>query len=113
MKAVQITDSYFGGSDSCGIHATRVRTLCCESDGEPLVMPMDLKNLFEHPPEGGSDTDYTLETDKTSADGDGDPNETALQCVVLVSPEALQISLGKRDGSRWDVFDCHDSISSG
>ncbi|KAI8154287.1 Chitotriosidase-1 [Colletotrichum sp. SAR 10_70] len=99
--------------DNCSIHTTRVRTFCCESDGEPLVMPVDLKNLFEHPPESGSDTDYTLETDKTSADGDGDPNESAFQCVVRVSPEALQISLGKRDGSRWDVFDCHDSISSG
>ncbi|CAI0650579.1 unnamed protein product [Colletotrichum noveboracense] len=113
MKTVQITDSYFGGSDNCGIHTTRVRTFCCESDGEPLFLPVDLKNLFEHPPEGGSDTDFTLETDKTSADGDDDPNEAAFQFVVLVSPEALQISLDKRDGSHWDVFDCHDSISEG
>ncbi|KAF0317756.1 glycosyl hydrolases family 18 protein, partial [Colletotrichum asianum] len=100
METVQITDS-------------RVRTFCCESDGEPLILPMDLKNLFEHPPKGGSNTDFTLETDKTSANGDDDPNEAAFQFVVLVSPEALQISLDKRDGSHWDVFDCHDSISEG
>ncbi|KAI8237197.1 Chitotriosidase-1 [Colletotrichum sp. SAR 10_86] len=101
------------GSDNCSIHTTRVRTFCCESDGEPLILPVDLKNLFEHPPKGGSDTDFTLETDKTSANGDDDPNETAFQFVVLVSPEALQISLDKRDGSHWDVFNCHDSISEG
>jgi chitinase len=113
MRTVQITDSYFGGSDNCGPHPDRVRTFCCESDGEPLFLPVDLKNLFEHPPEGGSDTDFTLNTDKTSAGGDDDPNEAAFQFVVLVSPEALQVSLDKRDGSHWDVFDCHDSVSEG
>ncbi|OHF04585.1 hypothetical protein CORC01_00056 [Colletotrichum orchidophilum] len=113
MKTVQITDSYFGGSDNCGRHLTRVRTFCCESDGEPLFLPVDLKNLFEHPPEGGSDTDFTLKTDKTSDGGDDDPNDAAFQFVVLVSPEALQVSLDKRDGSHWDVFDCNDSVSEG
>ncbi|KAF1922183.1 glycoside hydrolase family 18 protein, partial [Didymella exigua CBS 183.55] len=113
MKTVQITDSYFGGSETCGIHTTRVRTFCCESDGEPLFLPVDLKNLFEHPPEGGSDTDFTLETDKTSDGGNDDPNDAAFQFVVLVSPEALQVSLDKRDGSHWDVFDCNDSVSEG
>ncbi|EQB54270.1 hypothetical protein CGLO_05919 [Colletotrichum gloeosporioides Cg-14] len=92
MKTVQITDS---------------RT------ASPLSCPWTSKNLSEHPPKGDSDTDFTLETDKTSANGDDDPNEAAFQFVVLVSPEALQISLDKRDGSHWDVFDCHDSISEG
>jgi chitinase len=113
MRTVQITDSYFGGSETCGIHANRVRTFCCESDGEPLFLPVDLNNLFEHPPEGGSDTDFTLKTDKTSDGGDDNPNEAAFQFVVLVSPEALQQSLDKRDGSHWDVFDCNDSVSEG
>ncbi|EUC34079.1 glycoside hydrolase family 18 protein [Bipolaris zeicola 26-R-13] len=113
MKTVQITDSYFGGSDTCGAHIDRVRTFCCESDGDPLFLPVDLKNLFEHPPEDGSDTDFIFKTDKTSDDGDDNPNEAAFQFVVLVSPEALQISLDKRDGSNWDVFDCNDSISEG
>lgn len=113
MKTVQITDSYFGGSETCGIHADRVRTFCCESDGEPLFLPVPLGNLFEHPPEGGVDTDFTLETDKSSAGGDTDPNEAAFQFVVLVSPEELQVSLDKRDGSHWDVFDCHDGVTEG
>ncbi|KAK2597436.1 hypothetical protein QQS21_005984 [Conoideocrella luteorostrata] len=113
MKTVQITDSYFGGSETCGIHFERVRTFCCESDGEPLFLPVPLKNLFEHPPEGGVDTDFTLKTDKSSANGDDDPNDAAFQFVVLVSPEELQISLDKRDGSHWDVFGCKDSVSEG
>ncbi|KAJ1326789.1 chitinase [Microdochium nivale] len=113
MKTVQITDSYFGGSDTCGIHLDRVRTFCCESDGEPLFLPVPLKNLFEHPPDGGVDTDFTLETDKSSAGGNDDPNDAAFQFVVLVSPEELQISLDKRDGSHWDVFDCLDAVTEG
>ncbi|PVH71895.1 glycoside hydrolase family 18 protein [Cadophora sp. DSE1049] len=113
MKTVQITDSYFGGSETCGIHVDRVRTFCCESDGEPLFFPVPLGNLFEHPPEGGVDTDFTLETDKSSANGDTDPNEAAFQFVVLVSPEELQVSLDKRDGSHWDVFDCNDAVTEG
>ncbi|WDK22883.1 hypothetical protein CGRA01v4_14174 [Colletotrichum graminicola] len=91
MRTAKITDSYFGGSDNCGAHLDRVRTFCCESDGEPLFLP----------------------TDKTSAGGDDDPNEAAFQFVVLVSPEALQIPLDKRDGSSWVVFDCNGSISEG
>ncbi|KXJ87068.1 oviduct-specific glyco protein, partial [Microdochium bolleyi] len=113
MKTVQITDSYFGGGETCGHHLARVRTYCCESDGEPLFLPVPLKNLFEHPPDGGTDTDFLLETDKSSAGGDTDPNEAAFQFVVLVSPETLQISLDKRDGSHWDVFDCNDAVTEG
>ncbi|KAH7038382.1 glycosyl hydrolases family 18-domain-containing protein [Microdochium trichocladiopsis] len=112
MNTVQITDSYFGGGETCGWH-DRVRTFCCESDGEPLFLPVPLKNLFEHPPDGGLDTDFTLETDKSSANGDTDPNEAAFQFVVLVSPEELQVSLDKRDGSHWDVFDCNDAVTEG
>ncbi|KAJ1325255.1 chitinase [Microdochium nivale] len=113
MKSVQLTDSFFGGGETCGIRFERRRTFCCESDGEPLFLPVPLKNLFEHPPSGGSDTDFSLETDKSSANGDTDPNEAAFQFVVLVSPEELQVSLDKRDGSHWDVFDCHDSVTEG
>ncbi|KAJ6785998.1 hypothetical protein PWT90_07634 [Aphanocladium album] len=113
MKTVQITDSYFGGGETCGGQLSRVRTFCCESDGEPLFLPVPLTNLFEHPPDGGVDTDFTLKTDKSSDHGDSDPNDAAFQFVVLVSPESLQVSLDKRDGSHWDVFECNDSVSEG
>ncbi|KAJ6785161.1 hypothetical protein PWT90_11165 [Aphanocladium album] len=84
MKTVQITDSYFGGGETCGIHLSRVCTFCCESDSEPLFLPVLLKNLFEHPPNGGVDTNFKLKTDKTSDNGDDNPNDAAFQLVVLV-----------------------------
>jgi chitinase len=114
MKTVQLTDSYFGGGETCGIQLSRVRTFCCESAGDPLFLPVPLGNLFQHPPEGESvDTDFSLETDKSSAGGDDDPNEAAFQFVVLASPEELQVSVDKRDGSHWDVFGCEDAVTEG
>ncbi|KAK4128908.1 glycoside hydrolase family 18 protein [Parathielavia appendiculata] len=114
MKFVQLTDSYFGGGETCGIQLSRVRTFCCESAGDPLFLPVPLGNLFEHPPDGDSvDTDFSLETDKSSASGDDDPNEAAFQFVVLASPEELQVSIDKRDGSHWDVFGCDDAVTEG
>lgn len=31
--------------------------------------------------------------------------------VVLTSPEQIQVSLDKRDGSHWELFDCFDAVS--
>ncbi|EEY23441.1 chitotriosidase-1 [Verticillium alfalfae VaMs.102] len=104
MKFVQLTDSYFGGGETCGGQLSRVRTFCCESAGDPLFLPVPLENLFEHPPDGDSvDTDFSLKTDDSSAGGDDDPNEAAFQFVVLASPDELQVSVDKRDGSHWDM----------
>ncbi|KAI0108573.1 glycosyl hydrolases family 18-domain-containing protein [Nemania sp. FL0031] len=109
MTYAQLTDSYFGGGETCGGQLSRVRTFCCEPSEDPLFLPVALGNLFQHPPEGDSvDTDFTLETDKTS-DSQQDPNDAAFQFVVLASPEELQVSLDKRDGSHWDIFSGCDS----
>lgn len=106
MKFVQLTDSYFGGGETCGWHDRR-RTFCCESAKDPLFLPVPLDRLFPHPPKGDSiDTDFTLEIDKSSVDGDDNPNEAAFQFVILASPDELQVSLDKRDGSHWEVFGC-------
>ncbi|KAG7139201.1 Chitotriosidase-1 like protein [Verticillium longisporum] len=114
MKFVQLTDSYFGGGETCGGQLSRVRTFCCESAGDPLFLPVPLENLFEHPPDGDSvDTDFSLKTDDSSAGGDDDPNEAAFQFVVLASPDELQVSVDKRDGSHWDVFGCEDAVTEG
>ncbi|ORY68195.1 glycosyl hydrolases family 18-domain-containing protein [Pseudomassariella vexata] len=109
MTYAQLTDSYFGGGETCGGQLSRVRTFCCESSEDPLFLPVPLGNLFEHPPEGNSvDTDFNLETDKDS-DSQQNPNDAAFQFVVLASPEELQVSIDKRDGSHWDVFSGCDS----
>ena len=31
--------------------------------------------------------------------------------VVLASPEEIQISLDKRDGSHWELFNCSNAVS--
>lgn len=109
MAYAQLTDSYFGGGETCGGQLSRVRTFCCEPSEDPLFLPVPLENLFQHPPSGDSvDTDFTLETDKES-DSQQDPNDAAFQFVVLASPEELQVSLDKRDGSHWDIFSGCDS----
>ncbi|KAG7121344.1 hypothetical protein HYQ44_004224 [Verticillium longisporum] len=114
MKFVQLTDSYFGGGETCGGQLSRVRTFCCESAGDPLFLPVPLENLFEHPPDGDSvDTDFSFKTDDSSAGGDDDPDEAAFQFVVLASPDELQVSVDKRDGSHWDVFGCEDAVTEG
>ncbi|KAF6809274.1 glycosyl hydrolases family 18 protein [Colletotrichum plurivorum] len=111
MTYAQLTDSYFGGGETCGIQLSRVRTFCCESAEDPLFLPVPLENLFEHPPDGDSvDTDFTLETDKDS-DSQQNPNDSAFRFVVLASPDELQVSLDKRDGSHWDVFSGCDAAT--
>lgn len=113
MTFAQLTDSYFGGGETCGIQLSRVRTFCCEPKDDPLFLPVPLENLFASPPSGDSvDTDFSLETDKAS-DSQQDPNDAAFQFVVLASPETLQVSLDKRDGSHWEVFGCADGVTEG
>ncbi|KAK0736846.1 glycosyl hydrolases family 18-domain-containing protein [Apiosordaria backusii] len=117
VKAVQLTDSYFGAGETCGWKIERVRVFCCEpAPGQRTFLPVPLANLFENPPSGDNlDTEFDLNVDKTSASGghDENPNDAAFQFVVLTSPEEIQISLDKRDGSHWDVFNCNDAVSEG
>ncbi|GME35753.1 Chitin-binding type 1 protein [Neofusicoccum parvum] len=119
VKSVQLTDSYFGAGETCGWRWERVRVFCCEPvGGEPLFLPVPLENLFEKPPTGDNvDTDFDLFTDDTFGDGDSDtddnPSDAAFQFVVLTSPEELQVSLDKRDGSHWDMFNCKDAVTEG
>ncbi|KAK2850539.1 hypothetical protein FQN49_005565, partial [Arthroderma sp. PD_2] len=80
------------------------------ASGEHLFLPVPLENLFEHPPTGDNvNTDFDLNLD----DEDGDPDNTAFQFVVMTSPEEIQTSLDKRDGSHWDVFGCKDAVTEG
>ena len=40
-----------------------------------------------------------------------EPNDAVFQFVVFSSPEEFQISLDKRDGSHWEVFNCQNEES--
>lgn len=114
LSAVQLTSSDQGGGDGCG-WTGRQRVYCCEpTGGKPLFLPVPLKNLFEHlPPEEGSDTKFDLELDDTFGSGkeesEDTPSDAAFQFVVFTSPEELQISLDKRDGSHWELIGCDDT----
>ncbi|KAH8882031.1 hypothetical protein GQ53DRAFT_589853, partial [Thozetella sp. PMI_491] len=115
---VQLTQSYDGGGDNCGWQFSRDRVFCCEAPGgvQPFL-PVPLEYLFKNPPTGDNvDADFKLNVDDTwggaKALGDDDtPNDAAFGFFVMTSPEEIQVSLKKRDGSHWEVFDCNDAVS--
>ena len=117
-KQVQIANAYRGGGESCSPQASRTRVFCCDPpNGPQLFPPVPLENLFPSPPTGDDvHTDFDLEVDNTWGDGKPDtdskePNDDAFQFYVLASPEEIQISMDKRDGSHWELFNCNDAVS--
>lgn len=80
---------------------------------------MPLEYLFpDPPPEDTADTDFDLKVDPTYGGSNDvpfneDPKNSPFGFVVLASPEELQVSIDKRDGSHWEVFDCFDGVTEG
>jgi chitinase len=116
--SVQLTDSPYGLGESCFPRVERTRVFCCDpSGGKSPFLPVPLENLFPKPPSGSNvDTDFKLEVDDTWGSGkakvsDNEPDDAAFSFVVLASPEELQVSLDKRDGSHWELFNCNDAVS--
>lgn len=105
--SVQLTDSPYGEAEDCFPRVERSRVYCCDPvNGASPFLPVDLDKLFPHPPTGDNvDTDHELNTD----DASDDPDETAFSFVVMTSPDELQVSLDKRDGSHWALFNCTDT----
>ncbi|KAI4122687.1 MAG: hypothetical protein LQ338_005669 [Usnochroma carphineum] len=115
---VQLATSAYGLGESCAPRLERDRVFCCDpTGGRSPFLPVPLDHLFPHPPEGDNvDTDFDLEVDNTWGDGksdtaDEEPNDSSFGFVVITSPEELQVSLDKRDGSHWEVFNCYDAVS--
>ncbi|KAF8252102.1 glycosyl hydrolases family 18 protein-like protein [Wilcoxina mikolae CBS 423.85] len=117
---VQLTQDLWGLGLSCGANG-RSRVFCCDpADGKSPFLPVPLNHLFPHPPTGDNvDTNFEIKVDDTwgsdQEDPDtavkNDPNKSTFGFWVLTSPETLQISLDKRDGSHWEVFNCNDAVS--
>ncbi|KAL8350543.1 hypothetical protein RB598_005715 [Gaeumannomyces tritici] len=117
-RSVQLTDSPYGLGESCAPRLERTRVFCCKpKNGKSAFLPVPLQNLFANPPTGDDvDTEFDLNIDdtwgtgtsKTHDDGD-DPGDAAFNFYVMASPDEIQISLDKRDGSHWDVFNCHET----
>ena len=116
--SVQLATNAYGLGETCWPRFERDRVFCCDpSDDKSPFLPVPLDHLFPHPPTGDNvDSDFKLEVDNTwgtgKADtGDKEPNDSSFGFVVLTSPEELQTSLDKRDGSHWELFNCNDAVS--
>ncbi|GAP85921.1 putative glycosyl hydrolases family 18 protein [Rosellinia necatrix] len=115
--SVQLTTNAYGEGEDCGIRLERSRVFCCDpAGGQSPFLPVSLDKLFPNPPEGDDvDTDYELETDDTWGTGtakvsDDEPSDAAFQFVVMASPEELQTSLDRRDGSHW-LLNCENTTN--
>ncbi|KAK3337685.1 glycosyl hydrolases family 18-domain-containing protein [Cercophora scortea] len=116
---IQLAQSWDGGGDDCGgWHLERDRVFCCTAPGgKQPFLPVPLEYLFKDPPKGNNvDADFKLNVDDTWGSGtvkgdDDTPNDAAFGFFVMASPQELQTSLDKRDGSHWELFDCVDDGS--
>ncbi|MCJ1250761.1 hypothetical protein MMC30_007989 [Trapelia coarctata] len=85
-------------------------------DQSPFL-PVPLDYLFPKPPPiDTAKAEFKLKTDPTFGGAvttpfANDPEDAAFGFIVLTSPETIQVSLDKRDGSHWEVFDCFDAVS--
>ncbi|KAI0543166.1 carbohydrate-binding module family 18 [Xylaria digitata] len=117
---IQLAESYDGGGEDCGWQLSRQRVFCCTpSDNKSPFLPVPLEYLFKNPPTGDNvDTKFKLEVDDTfggrvTSGSSEDPNDASFGFVIMASPEAIQTSLDRRDGSHWEVFGCNDAVSVG
>ncbi|KAK7910554.1 hypothetical protein PG985_013035 [Apiospora marii] len=115
---VQLTWSRAGGAEYCGGRFDRTRVFCCDApEGENLFLPVALDRLFPSPPKGDDiQTNFDLKVDDTwggaeTGGSDDEPNDGTFQFYVLAAPDEIQTSLDKRDGSDWELFNCHDATS--
>ncbi|TDZ15172.1 Endochitinase [Colletotrichum orbiculare MAFF 240422] len=119
---VMLTWAGAGGGEMCFPHPDphRARIFCCDPpSGSSLFLPAALKDLFPDPPtgddvktKGNTKTDDTWGGSRTGG-SDDDPNKSAIQFYVMASPTEIQVTLDKRDGSHWELFNCDDAHSLG
>ncbi|EEA26608.1 hypothetical protein PMAA_076690 [Talaromyces marneffei ATCC 18224] len=116
---VELTTSYFGEGETCAPMYERQRAFCCTpASGRSLFLPVPLEYLFPNPPSSNiADPVFNLEVDDTwgtgNAEGEDEPNNASFGFVVITAPDEVSVSLDKRDGAPWEVFDCLDSESEG
>ncbi|KEY64330.1 hypothetical protein S7711_09875 [Stachybotrys chartarum IBT 7711] len=117
---VSLTTSHGGEGHDCGWASKRKRSFCCDlPDGQSPFSPVPLEYLFPDPPsEEDAETDFTLKVDNTWGGAENipfaeTPEHSAFGFIVMTSPDELQTTLDKRDGSHWDVWDCNDAVSEG
>ncbi|KAH7124946.1 hypothetical protein B0J13DRAFT_646964 [Dactylonectria estremocensis] len=117
---VALTTSHGGEGEDCGWASKRKRSFCCDlPTGESPFLPVPLGYLFPDPPsEEDAESDFTLTVDNTWGGAEDlpfaeTPEHSAFGFIVMTSPNELQTTLDKRDGSHWEVFDCNDAVTEG
>ncbi|KAL3442260.1 glycosyl hydrolases family 18-domain-containing protein [Aspergillus insuetus] len=113
---VSLATLYEGEREDCRRHVERSRSFCCDPPkGQTPFMPVPLEYLFENPPpEDKANADFDLKVDPTwggqrNNPFNADPDDAPFGFIIMVSPEEIQVSLDKRDGSHWEVFNCEDT----
>lgn len=110
---VQLTDSKYGAGESCFPRMERTRVFCCDpADGASLFPPVPLRYLFPDTPGEDDEVQFDVKIDNTWGDGVADtpqaedPDRATFGFWVMTSPEEIQVSLDKRDGSHWELIGC-------
>lgn len=129
VAALTITAILVIKSDSATIMMVKVMTVVGTENEPECIVAIGLRehhlsSLFhwnymfpKPPPKDTAHTEFKLKVDSTfggAAPGAGfsnDPHNAEFGFFVLSSPEELQVSLDKCDGSHWEVFDCFESVS--
>ncbi|KAL2757510.1 glycoside hydrolase family 18 protein [Sodiomyces alcalophilus JCM 7366] len=106
-----------------GAQATVFPRLCCDADdfdAKLKELPIPLENLFpDHDDIPESDEQsFEVEVDQTMGGkkkktGDDHPDANSFGWHIMSGPEDQLISLTKRDGSHWRLYDCDREIHQG
>ncbi|KAH7322711.1 glycosyl hydrolases family 18-domain-containing protein [Stachybotrys elegans] len=117
---VALTRSHGGEDEDCGWASRRKRTFCCDPpDGDSPFLPVPLDYLFpDAPPEEEADPEWSLKVDGTWGGARPGPfaetpEASAFGFVVMTGPDDKITTLRRRDGSHWELFDCHDAVTEG
>ena len=86
------------------------RAWCCPAGDQSQFdqkSPVPLEWLFVDDVPEGNKVDIKMSV-QAEADENQDPNENGFGWVIMAGPEKDIISVDKRDGSHWELFDCPD-----
>lgn len=98
------------------------RPLCVDPNALRLTvntLPVPLKNLFPAPGPDSDKQKWHVELDPSMGGADPtpetstNPNDGSFGWYIMSGPLSELVSFSKRDGSHWELFDCHDVADVG
>ena len=94
------------------------RSLCVDPSALRLTvdtLPVPLKNIFPKPGPNSDKQKWNVKLDQSMGGADTTPktsidaDKNAFSSYIVSGPSNELTSLNKRDGSRWELFDCEDA----